>query len=71
MYSIDVQNNENIQKLSKEIAILTEKIHSITINKNTQEITIKNLSIKLEQLKSFSEEMIELLKYILIVISIY
>lgn len=66
-----MQNNESIQNLSKEITILTEKIHSITINRNTQEIAIKNLSIKLEQLKSFSEGMIELLKYILIVISIY
>lgn len=70
MRYIDVQNNaENIQKLSKEIAILTKKILIITINRNTQEITIKNLSTKLEQLQLFSEKMVELLRYILIVIS--
>ncbi|KAL2724504.1 uncharacterized protein V1478_009017 [Vespula squamosa] len=66
----DMQNNENIQKLSKEIAILAKKIFTITINRNTQEITIKNLSTKLEQLKLFSERMVELLRYTLIVISI-
>lgn len=66
-----MQNNaENIQKLSKDIAILTKKILIITINRNTQEITIKNLSTKLEQLQLFSEKMVELLRYILIVISI-
>ncbi|XP_047359969.1 uncharacterized protein LOC124953104 [Vespa velutina] len=59
-----MQNYENIQKLSEEIAILTKKILTININRNTQEITIKNLSIKLEQLKLFSEEMIELLRLI-------
>nr|KAF7415461.1 hypothetical protein H0235_012053 [Vespula pensylvanica] len=60
-----VQNNaENIQKLSKEIAILTKKILIITINRNTQEITIKNLSTKLEQLQLFSEKMVELLRLI-------
>nr|XP_050858973.1 uncharacterized protein LOC127067730 isoform X1 [Vespula vulgaris] len=61
----DVQNNaENIQKLSKDIAILTKKILIITINRNTQEITIKNLSTKLEQLQLFSEKMVELLRLI-------
>ncbi|KAI4489009.1 hypothetical protein M0804_004507 [Polistes exclamans] len=60
----DMQYNEDIQKLSKEISILTKELLVITVDKNLQETTIKSLSVKVERLKLFSEEIKDCLRLI-------
>ncbi|XP_043504914.1 uncharacterized protein LOC122525936 [Polistes fuscatus] len=60
----DMQYNEDIQKLSKEISTLTKELLVITADKNLQETTIKNLSVRVERLKLFSEEIKDCLRLI-------
>ncbi|KAK2586723.1 hypothetical protein KPH14_011758 [Odynerus spinipes] len=57
-----IQNNEHVQKLEKEIIILRKEMYAISSN-NTK-VEIHDFSRKLEHLKLFSEEIVELLKLV-------